>query len=265
MLTYLTFELGIMLLSRPFFIYDVYEYLGVTTKQGGTRAENEEKRKFADAAIDAAKTLVMTLRTVINNGCMPFHAPLIVYASILAFPFRCIYTLTRLSSWLLNASLVLNVSLLGRFELSSGEHCRASVACMEHFSVRDAHAQQYLGIVQALHKAITTHTEQRTSRLQTERRLASSQLFGLLTNEPRTESSERSQNAESTMPERPEAQNEDELIDVVDGWSIYDANFFSVPWLNQKLDESLKGYLQPGRLDGSLADIPLFPMNDLGI
>jgi hypothetical protein len=47
-------------------------------------------------------------------------------------------------------------------------------------------------------------------------------------------------------------------------WTIYDADFFSMPWMNES-DQGLQGFLQPGThtFDGaSIADIPLFPMYD---
>jgi hypothetical protein len=46
-------------------------------------------------------------------------------------------------------------------------------------------------------------------------------------------------------------------------WTIYDADFFALPWPNEN-DEGLQEFLQPGRqtIDGSLVDIPLFPMYD---
>ena len=47
-----------MLLARPFFIFDLYEYLGASVKQGGTRVEVEERMKFAGATLDAATTMV---------------------------------------------------------------------------------------------------------------------------------------------------------------------------------------------------------------
>ena len=46
-------------------------------------------------------------------------------------------------------------------------------------------------------------------------------------------------------------------------WSIYDAEFFDMPWLGQNIDEGLLGFLEPGRSpNGSLSTVPLFPMND---
>ena len=69
---------GIMLLTRPFLIYELYEYLGASMRGHSTRAENLEKRKFADAALDASVAFVDTLQTVIASGKMPVRMPLIV-------------------------------------------------------------------------------------------------------------------------------------------------------------------------------------------
>lgn len=69
---------GIMLLTRPFLIYELYEYLGASLKGGGTQGENQEKRKYADAALEAAASFVETLQTVIHAGKMPHRMPLIV-------------------------------------------------------------------------------------------------------------------------------------------------------------------------------------------
>lgn len=70
---------GIMLLTKPFLLYELYDVLGAPVKAPGTRAENDEKKKFADAALDAASSFVETLEAVIATGSMPFRVPLIVY------------------------------------------------------------------------------------------------------------------------------------------------------------------------------------------
>ena len=47
-------------------------------------------------------------------------------------------------------------------------------------------------------------------------------------------------------------------------WTIYDAEFFALPWPNEN-DQGLQDFLQPGthNLDGAtVADIPLFPIYD---
>lgn len=73
-----TYYYGIMLLTRPFLIYELYEYMGASLKDGGTQVEHEEKRKYADAALDAASSFVDTLQTVIQTDKMPRRMPLIV-------------------------------------------------------------------------------------------------------------------------------------------------------------------------------------------
>ncbi|EGP85099.1 uncharacterized protein MYCGRDRAFT_11785, partial [Zymoseptoria tritici IPO323] len=118
----------IMLLTRPFLIYDLYECLGASLKAHGTQAENDEKRK----------------------------------------------------SWLFTTSLVLAVGVLGRSGLAYEESCKASIQCMEYFAEVDPHARQYALIVQSLIGTTTKHVKERESRLRSERKQASSQLFGIL-------------------------------------------------------------------------------------
>jgi hypothetical protein len=69
---------GIMLLTRPFLIYEIYEHLGASLRGGGTQGDHREKRKYADAALDAAASFVETLQAVINAKTMPRRMPLIV-------------------------------------------------------------------------------------------------------------------------------------------------------------------------------------------
>lgn len=76
--TLCSYYYGIMLLTRPFLIYELYEYMGASLKDGGTQVEHEEKRKYADAALDAASSFVDTLQAVIHAGKMPRKMPLIV-------------------------------------------------------------------------------------------------------------------------------------------------------------------------------------------
>jgi hypothetical protein len=69
---------GIMLLTRPFLIYDLYEHMGVSLKGGGTQVEHQEKKQYADSALDAAVSFIKVLQSVINTGKMPYKMPLIV-------------------------------------------------------------------------------------------------------------------------------------------------------------------------------------------
>jgi hypothetical protein len=76
--TLCSYYYGIMLLTRPFLIYELYEYLGTSMRTSGNRADHIEKEKFADAALDAAVAFVDTLQGVIDSGIMPRRMPLIV-------------------------------------------------------------------------------------------------------------------------------------------------------------------------------------------
>lgn len=76
--TLCSYYYGIMLLTRPFLIYELYEYLGASIRAPSSRADHQEKEKFADAALDAAVALVETLQLVISVERMPRRMPLIV-------------------------------------------------------------------------------------------------------------------------------------------------------------------------------------------
>jgi hypothetical protein len=76
--TLCSYYYGIMLLTRPFLIYELYEYLGASLRNGGTQTDHQEKRKYADAALDAATSLVDILQVVIDAGQLPRKMPLIV-------------------------------------------------------------------------------------------------------------------------------------------------------------------------------------------
>jgi hypothetical protein len=76
--TMCSYYYGIMLLTRPFLIYEIYEHLGASLRGGGTQSDHQEKRKYADAALDAAASFVETLEVVIETNIMPRRMPLIV-------------------------------------------------------------------------------------------------------------------------------------------------------------------------------------------
>lgn len=76
--TLCSYYYGIMLLTRPFLIYELYEYLGTSMRTSSSRADHVEKEKFADAALDAAVAFVDNLQGVIDTDIMPRRMPLIV-------------------------------------------------------------------------------------------------------------------------------------------------------------------------------------------
>lgn len=76
--TLCSYYYGIMLLTRPFLIYELYEHMGTNLKGGGSQTEHQRKSLYADAAMDAATSFVETLQEVIRQGVMPYRMPLIV-------------------------------------------------------------------------------------------------------------------------------------------------------------------------------------------
>jgi hypothetical protein len=156
--------------------------------------------------------------------------------------------------------------VLGRSGLSFEENCKTSIRCLNYFASVDPHARQYSAIVKALLQTTTELVKKRERNLRSQRKQASSQLFGLLPlDTARKSSSPQPRQAVPTIPNQPSAALEDVIqsTDQTLDWTIYDADFFALPWSNEN-DEGLQDFLQPGRqtIDGSLADIPLFPMYD---
>lgn len=175
--------------------------------------------------------------------------------------------LKQTRSWLFTTSLVLAVGVLGHSGLTFREDCQASIRCLDYFGKVDPHARQYSLTVQSLLKTTTMHVRQREQHLRSQQKQASSQLFGLLPstfNIPGQDIERRRrhstvQSFTSSVPEQDSA-----IASAPSDWTIYDADFFSMPWMNEN-DQGLQGFLQPGThtFDGaSIADIPLFPMYD---
>jgi hypothetical protein len=264
--TLCSYYYGIMLLTRPFLIYELYEYLGASMRTSSTRSDHLEKEKFADAALDAAVAFVDTLGRVIATDKLPRRSPTIVYVVTVLETCLVLISLMISRSWLFTTSLVLAVGVLGRSGLSFEENCKASIRCLDYFATVDPHARQYSSIVKALLQTTTELVKKREQSLRSQRKQASSQLFGLLPlDTARRSSSPQPRQAVPAVPNLLSAsldevtQSTDQPLD----WTIYDADFFALPWSNEN-DEGLQDFLQPGRqtIDGSLADIPLFPMYD---
>src|SRR5690242_18721364 len=147
------------------------------------------------------------------------------------------------------------------------DDCQASIRCLDYFGKLDPHARQYSLTVQSLLKTTASHVRQREQHLRSQQKQASSQLFGLL---PPANTAPRQdvlhQRRQSNV--QPFTSSIQEPVTSVasaqSDWTIYDADFFSMPWLNEN-DQVLQGFLQPGthNFDGaSIADIPLLPMYD---
>lgn len=161
------------------------------------------------------------------------------------------------------------MGILGRSGLVLEDKCRASIRCLDYFAKTDPHANQYSAIVQALLKTTTLHVKKRESHLESQRKQASSQLFGLFPDETGSRdaearpssSADELQDLQTTLSHQIQATASS--VTAPSDWTMYDADFFALPWVNEN-DQGLQDFLQPGRqtLDGSLADIPLFPMYD---
>jgi hypothetical protein len=120
--------------------------------------------------------------------------------------------------------------------------------------------------VQAILTTCIEYVKKRELRLRSQRKQASSQLFGLQPLESsRAISAQQHSQAAPAEPTVPSVVLEEQshTADAPFDWTIYDADFFALPWSNEN-DVGLQDFLQPGRqtVDGSLADIPLFPMYD---
>ncbi|KAL5397404.1 hypothetical protein PMIN06_003654 [Paraphaeosphaeria minitans] len=245
--TLCSYYYGIMLLTRPFLIYEIYTFMGASMKGTHTQGDHASKRKYADAALDAATSFVETLQTVIRTGTLPHRMPLIV-------------------SWLFTTSLVLAVGTLGRSGFMFVENCEASIRCLEYFSNVDPHAGQYSRIVQSLLKLTAAHVKKREMQLRMQRKQASSELFGLLTSDanPPTEDTSLDRFRQSAEPSPSYAMEGSAPARTPMDWTMYDADFFALPWPTE-YDPGLQDFLQPGthNSDGaSVADIPLFPIYD---
>ena len=159
------------------------------------------------------------------------------------------------------------MGIVGRCGLTLEENCNTSIKCLDYFASIEPHAQQYVTTVRAILTTTVSHVKNREKHLQLQRRQASSELFGLLSQDT-DEADGRSEPAQlSAQVQRrsSEVPRQEESADAPPGgaWTYYDADFFALPWLNEN-DQGLRDFLQPGRqtLDGSMADIPLFPMHD---
>lgn len=171
-------------------------------------------------------------------------------------------------SWLFTTSLVLTVGVLGHSGMSFRDDCQASIQCLDYFGKVDPHARQYSLTVQSLLKTTTSHVRQREQHMRLQQKQASSQLFGLLpvaATTPRQDVVNRRRHSTvQSFTSSVSEQNATTMAPAPSDWTIYDADFFSMPWMNEN-DQGLQGFLQPGAhtLDGaSIADIPLFPMYD---
>ncbi|KAJ4165498.1 hypothetical protein LMH87_007128 [Akanthomyces muscarius] len=158
-----TYYYAVMLVSRPFLMYELYRRLSADAPAPphGAATLSSGKTKLADACIDAASLMVDPVLDLMERGLLHHRAPLLV-------------------SWLFAASLVLGVGLLGGFGRILEKYARMSIQTLDHFAQTDGHAAQYSLIAQSLLTTALEDLERRELQERTRRTESSSQLFGLM-------------------------------------------------------------------------------------
>lgn len=164
-----TYYYSVMLVSRPFLMYELYRRLS-DPPDGGAAGRAvippSAKTKLADACIDAASLMIDPVLDLIEQNVLDHRAPMLV-------------------SWLFAASLVLGVGLLGGFGRILEKYARMSIQTLDHFAQTDGHAAQYSLIAQSLLTTALEDLEQREMQERMRRTESSSQLFGLVPHDSR--------------------------------------------------------------------------------
>ncbi|KAF4971701.1 hypothetical protein FZEAL_9765 [Fusarium zealandicum] len=166
-----TYYYAVMLVSRPFLMYELCRRLSDTSASAnGRSALTSGKSKLADACIDAASLMVDPIIDLIERGVLVGHVPVLV-------------------SWLFASSLVLGIGLLGGFGRILEKYTRMSIHALDHCSKHDTHARQYSLIAESLLTAALEYLEKRELVERQRRTENSSQLFGLIPSDAAADSS----------------------------------------------------------------------------
>ncbi|KAI5922361.1 hypothetical protein F4810DRAFT_295814 [Camillea tinctor] len=156
---------AVMLVSRPFLIYELCKRLpeSTTGAQQPSGDTNSGRSKLANACIDAACLMVEMVLDLIERGMLDHRMPLIV-------------------SWLFAASLVVGVGLMGGFGRILEKYARMSVTALDHFAVHlhDAHAMQYALIAKSLLSIALEYLDRKEMQERLHTTENSSRLFGLI-------------------------------------------------------------------------------------
>ncbi|KAF5025366.1 hypothetical protein F66182_2531 [Fusarium sp. NRRL 66182] len=166
-----TYYYAVMLVSRPFLMYELCRRLSDTSMaSNGRSALPSGKSKLADACIDAASLMVDPILDLVQRGVLVRHVPILV-------------------SWLFASSLVLGIGLLGGFGRVLEKHTRMAIHALDHCSKYDTHAGQYSLIAQSLLASALEYLEKRELAERQRRTENSSQLFGLIPSDAGIDSS----------------------------------------------------------------------------
>ncbi|KAK7431001.1 hypothetical protein QQZ08_002531 [Neonectria magnoliae] len=185
-----TYYYAVMLVSRPFLMYELCQRLSDTSEATSTRSTlTSGKLRLADACIDAASLMVDPILDLIERGALVGRVPILV-------------------SWLFASSLVLGIGLLGGFGRILEKYTRMSIQALDHCSKHDTHARQYSLIAQSLLTTALESLEKRELQERMRRTESSSQLFGLIpSNTGLTSRSPASPNNINTHASSPAASN----------------------------------------------------------
>ncbi|KAM6516615.1 hypothetical protein FALCPG4_014796 [Fusarium falciforme] len=184
-----TYYYAVMLVSRPFLMYELCRRLSDTAvSSNGRSALTSGKSKLADACIDAASLMVDPILDLIQRGILVGHVPVLV-------------------SWLFASSLVLGIGLLGGFGRILEKYTRMSIHALDHCSKHDTHARQYSLIAQSLLTAALEYLEKRELAERQRRTENSSQLFGLIPSEAGTDSTSPAVTGDPSHPVASPASN----------------------------------------------------------
>ncbi|KAI0468910.1 fungal-specific transcription factor domain-containing protein [Xylaria cf. heliscus] len=182
---------GVMLISRPFLMFELCKRLPGTSNNDNSNNNNNNNNgssssgrvKLANACIDAATLLIGLVSEYTSTGASDRRMPLMV-------------------SWLFASSLVVGVGLLGGFGRTLEKSARASEAALEHFAQHDAHAAQYARIAASLRTCAISYLERRDAEDRERIAEASTLLFGLLPRQQQQYSHSHSHSHPDHEPER---------------------------------------------------------------
>ncbi|KAI1150357.1 fungal-specific transcription factor domain-containing protein [Nemania diffusa] len=158
---------GVMLVSRPFLLYELCRRLAEpdaarpAAEANASGGSGSGRAKLANACIDAATLMVGLASDFVAQGPPDRRMPLI-------------------ASWLFVSSLVVGVGLLGDFSRSLEKSLNTSISALEFLAQQDAHAAQYARIAAALRVCAVAHLERRDAAERRRVAADSTQLFGLL-------------------------------------------------------------------------------------
>ncbi|KAF2759837.1 hypothetical protein EJ05DRAFT_474892 [Pseudovirgaria hyperparasitica] len=161
-----TYYYAIMLITRPFLMFDVYRALKEgadrpNTASPRTSSLSNKRMRFTESCIDAACLLLDTVQQVLDRDIMPHKTPIIV-------------------PWIFTASLVVCVGLLGGLGRVLEQYARTSITALEYLAKSDAHASQYASIAESLLKTTTEFLVKKDMEERCRKVKTSSDLFGMV-------------------------------------------------------------------------------------